>query len=523
MSARDPRSSVVPPRPAGRQVGWPLALGGAALLTVLVVRSAWMCDDAYITLRTVDNLIEGFGLRWNVIERVQAFTHPAWLLLVAPFYAITREAYFTVLAIQIALVVVTLLLAGRLLARSPSDAALMVAAFAGSKAFVDFSTSGLENSLTHALIVALLIVWRRDRERQGRLFAMGAIASGLVLCRLDLAVLVAPLAIAALRPVSRARLTSFALGLALLGAWELFSLIYYGQLVPNTALAKLPAGVSFFQLAGQGARYFLATFHFDPITPTLLAVAIAMLVWRGGRPGRLVATAAGLYCVYVMTVGGDFMAGRFLTPAYVLAVAGAVSLVRWPGSPPVPVIAAGAILALSVVPEASPLRARADFGSGPVAAGQFDRFGVTDERRFYYPSLGLLPVLEGGTTPASHAWAAAGLAMRASGEAVREASNTGLVGFYAGPGVYIIDRNALSDPFLARLPPRPGWRVGHYTRDVPAGYVESRRLDENRMPEGALRRLYDRVQLLTRGSLWQRERWRAIGEQLSGRYNPYEP
>jgi len=34
-------------------------------------------------LRTVRNLVEGEGLRWNLHERVQGFTHPLWMFLLA--------------------------------------------------------------------------------------------------------------------------------------------------------------------------------------------------------------------------------------------------------------------------------------------------------------------------------------------------------------------------------------------------------------------------------------------------------
>ena len=56
-----------------------LARGGlAAALAVfllLALRSAWVAEDAFITLRTVDNLSHGHGPTWNAGERVQAFTH----------------------------------------------------------------------------------------------------------------------------------------------------------------------------------------------------------------------------------------------------------------------------------------------------------------------------------------------------------------------------------------------------------------------------------------------------------------
>ena len=48
--------------------------------------NAWICDDAYITFRTVDNFINGYGLTWNPGERVQAYTHPLCMFIVSFFY-----------------------------------------------------------------------------------------------------------------------------------------------------------------------------------------------------------------------------------------------------------------------------------------------------------------------------------------------------------------------------------------------------------------------------------------------------
>ena len=50
----------------------------ASLLTlvflVVLVRTAWISDDALISLRTVLNVTNGFGLTFNIDERVQTFT-----------------------------------------------------------------------------------------------------------------------------------------------------------------------------------------------------------------------------------------------------------------------------------------------------------------------------------------------------------------------------------------------------------------------------------------------------------------
>jgi arabinofuranosyltransferase len=50
------------------------------MLLAIALRVAWLGDDAYITLRTVENWCSGHGLRWNLVDRVQTFTHPLWML-----------------------------------------------------------------------------------------------------------------------------------------------------------------------------------------------------------------------------------------------------------------------------------------------------------------------------------------------------------------------------------------------------------------------------------------------------------
>lgn len=57
-----------------------------AVVLVFPIFFAWHCDDAFITLRVLDNLVRGEGLRWNALERVQVFTSPLHTLLLAPLY-----------------------------------------------------------------------------------------------------------------------------------------------------------------------------------------------------------------------------------------------------------------------------------------------------------------------------------------------------------------------------------------------------------------------------------------------------
>src|SRR5712692_3374466 len=56
----------------------------------VIVKDAWFNDDSYITFRTVDNFVNGYGLTWNIDERVQVYTHPLWMFLLSMVYFCLR-------------------------------------------------------------------------------------------------------------------------------------------------------------------------------------------------------------------------------------------------------------------------------------------------------------------------------------------------------------------------------------------------------------------------------------------------
>ncbi len=99
---------------------------------------------------------------------------------------------------------------------------------------------------------------------------------------------------------------------------------------------------------------------------------------------------------------------------------------------------------------------------------------IADERAYYYPSTGLLRMNKYNTGP-EIANVQVGLKYAEDGTRVAVSGNTGLIGFYAGPAVYILDFHALSDPLLARLPVQSSYNfvIGHYYRPIPLGYEET--------------------------------------------------
>ena len=153
--------SIATPESA-RGTGSSVALAtSVAVFAVSVINCAWVCDDAFISFRTIDNFVNGYGLRWNVVDRVQAFSHPLWLfLLILPYWAF-GNIYYVVVGTSVILSVVTVYLVCRVFPNHWVKLVWTGIAFSLSKAYVEYGTSGLENPLVYCLIAAFLLCYLR--------------------------------------------------------------------------------------------------------------------------------------------------------------------------------------------------------------------------------------------------------------------------------------------------------------------------------------------------------------------------
>lgn len=474
-----------------------------------VLRVAWLSDDAYITFRVVENAADGLGLTWNPAERVQAYTHPLWLFVLLAGRLVTGELYAGALGLSVALSAAAVWLVAFRLRAGAVATLLGLLVLALSRAFIDYSTSGLENPLTHLLLAAFLVVWFAGRPGDGRVFTLSLLAALLAVNRIDALLLVAP----ALGWAVWQRRSRRALGLALLGLlplllWTAFSLFYYGFPFPNTAYAKLATGIAAGDLARQGLAYLLNSLRWDPLTLAAIAAALVLAVLSRRGAALVVAAGIGLYLLYIVRIGGDFMSGRFLAAPLLAAVVLLIVLVgpvlRRPSTAAAVVIA---VLVLGLMGHVPYLLAGSPTGDDARRDGD-----ITDERAYYTPHTGLFY-----PDRAPHPWAEQGMVLREQGPAVIEHGNVGFLGYYAGPAVHIVDRNGLTDPLLARLPVRDpaDWRIGHFRRDVPPGYIDTLRNGRNLIHDPDLAAFYEPLRLVTRGALWSRERlleiWRLNG------------
>jgi arabinofuranosyltransferase len=493
-----------------------------------LLRTAWLSDDAFISFRTADNVLNGYGLVWNVGERVQVFTHPLWLAVCTLVFGVTGNVYYSAIALGIVITLLTVwILVGRL-ALSWQHALLCFVGILSSKAWIDYSTSGLENPLTHLLVVLFVWQWWDAPSGPSRLRRLALLAALATLNRPDLILLAVPALLAESRRVgSKASFQPLLVGFLPLIAWEAFSFFYYGTPFPNTAYAKLSDGMPRLVRYGHGYDYFWRTATGDPAT--LPIIALAMFTISRARLRRDWAIVAGiaLYLAYVFWVGGDFMMGRFFTPPLMMSVA-LLARAEWVQSTALLRLACGFVLIAGL---AAPWEPALLSGIGyayvrtklvgppstdPLFLPHFRDRQVTDERRYYYESSGLLKVGRRGA-PTYDANDPV-VMLRPEGPRVIVRGTIGFAGFYAGPGVHMIDEYGLADALVARLPGGSATSViGHLERQIPAGYVETIASGENRISDPHLAAFYDRLHFVIAGPLWSRERMTAALKLLAYR------
>jgi len=306
------------------------------LVGLVLIERVGLIDDSYIFLRYARNAAEGLGPVFNAGERVEGFSSPLWMLLLATAasLAVDLESVAWIGGVCFAglsVVVVALAMLGVPHSRRETDIVLLLA-LATSPLVVFAAGSGMDSPLFLFCVTAALVSMLGDQTNKNGVSCRTSIFLLLaLLARSEGALLVGYCGLASLvQQRSVRRLWLVAVGMALL---LIVRYGYYGDWVPNTAYAK----IAFFaaQRWMNGCRYVAeaALAH----GPTLLVAAVSVL-WSMRKTGehrrRLVLLGGWivLYTGYVIYVGGDNIPGwRFLlpiVPAMVLLCHAAVAIVR---------------------------------------------------------------------------------------------------------------------------------------------------------------------------------------------------
>lgn len=481
-----------------------------ALVSLAFLKTAWVSEDAYISFRSIDNFLSGYGLRWNIDERVMVFTHPLWVLLLIPLVAVIKSYFASALILSFVFTMLSTWILCVKVATTNWGRVFVGVALVASMSFASYSSSGLENPLLHFFVS--LAIWRlstgaRTAHKEGLFW--GLIVALAFLTRPDAVLIFMPMAIYAFwqcPPGSWHAFGKWAItGLLPALVWVIFATIYFGSPLPNTFNAKVVSGISYSDNIQQGLWYLYETAWRDPAGAALILVATLMGL-RASDWAKPLAFSALLYCMYIVWVGGDFMAGRFISVLVLLSVGGLLSYEKVkPGiSKVLFTFSCVALLGMFAINNAS-INMPSDYND------RTGFHGVQDERGANYQTNGLFgsrrmngdlssPLYQLGTTvPALFD------NRMSNGEPLRDIVGTvascyvGQFGLAAGAHVHIIDPLALTDPFLSHLPGRKGI-PGHVVRPLPYGYATAVAYGDASLLAPSLLKLWRDVELVYRSN-----------------------
>lgn len=326
---------------------WALARHHRALIPAFLLASAllglhaayyypFMADDAFISLRYSQRLLEGHGLTWSDGMPVEGYSNLLWVLLCA-LLALTGIELTLVARIlgclcsMATIAAVMYAVAPKPGARRYDVAPSLVSALmiAGSGSIAAWAVGGLEQALLAALVAwahAIVVrhidefdLWSRKRqETVGVLLGLVAWTrpDGLIFA---VAILASCLLVGVLSRVRWRVLARIALTVAAFYWLQLaFRLVYYGEWVANTAHVKLALTKTRYL----GGMKYLADGANGLLPLVLLATPVLVGCFaRLTLAKRLIVLAASsiLWSAYVMAIGGDlFPAHRHLVVLVVL-------------------------------------------------------------------------------------------------------------------------------------------------------------------------------------------------------------
>jgi hypothetical protein len=435
----------------------------AAAVAHAALRCRWLSDDAFISFRYAEHLVQGDGLVFNSGERVEGYTNFLWTLLLALGMALGVGPERSSVALGLLAYALTLALLARtgdrIAARARLPAGLGGFAALGFGAMLHariFATGGLETSLFILLVTATLtaVAEVRALDEWLRVGLLGALCT---LCRPDGALVLGGAVFFAWLGGGAPGLRGVLVApVMLLTPWLAWKVYFYGTVIPNTFTAKAGEGARW----GQGALYLWGfTRMYAPLLLGFFAVPLVtrrMFVPRVGWGVLGYGLVSFGWVLYVARVGGDFMFARFLlpvAPALLLAVEEGLALL-------------------------SSARLRLGLGALLLAAlafAPFDRRLLDDrgvdgivEERSWYPAAQveearrqggvLAPMLEGTPVKAVYFGTQAMLA------------------YYSRVPYALEPHVGLTDALVARLPTPDGARTGHGRKAGPA-YLRERGID----------------------------------------------
>lgn len=307
------------------------------LSVIAIVWSIWFAyqnrflqDDAFISFRYAENLVNGLGPVFNAGDRVEGYTNFLWMLLISLgiFLGIAPEVSSVVSGIFLyaASLIVCYRLSKEIWENNNFLSLCFLFLLGSNYSFSSYATGGLETSLVTFLTIASLYFANRilrDADKgTSSFYWLGILFTLLFLTRIDSGLFIGilggyigyrlirkkadvipPLAIVSIPFV------------CIIGGWFLWKYFFYGTILPNTFNAKVHGGLFLKLFSGfEYLHLFLTVYWIGPFL--FICLLFALKHKESANSEFLVLCNLILLseAIYFLSIGGDFMEFRFIVP-----------------------------------------------------------------------------------------------------------------------------------------------------------------------------------------------------------------
>lgn len=276
----------------------------------------FFADDSLITIRYAQRLIDGHGLTWTDGIKVEGYSNLLWVLILAFFGKLGANMILVarILGVIFAVTNVYLLIeyANKRYKDAPVVLSIALFLFSASAIVAVWAIGGLENSLV-SMLALISIIKYLDYRQYGNIRSLwfSSVSLGMLcITRPDgvlLSVIIGLYHIISNRNdfkkalVSLSKLAVFPL--ILYFGQLIFRIIYYGELVPNTAHVKVSPSLYH---AYTGLLYTLRFFKSNFTLFIIAMSSLAYLVYIKKSESLLYIMLIGIWAAYISFIGGDF-------------------------------------------------------------------------------------------------------------------------------------------------------------------------------------------------------------------------
>ncbi|MBI5476090.1 MAG: hypothetical protein HY964_05060 [Ignavibacteriales bacterium] len=297
------------------------------LLAIIAWMHRFIQDDAFISFRYAANLVNGSGLVWNPNERVEGYTNFLWTIFISGgiFIGIEPILFSFILGILFfCLSNITTYKIAKHILQSDHAAFVIMLLLGLNYTFISFATGGLETQMQTAFLLIgayySFSMIESNTFLPKNLFCISFTFSLALLTRLDSGIIILPIiSVIAFKIYSisignKIKLISYLVipMFVIIGVWFSWKLSYYGDILPNTFYLKASSSTS--PLKG---LKFVSTFFFSyllmPVVIFLL-FGVKRIIMNRNTILIIISVATGLWILYLIKIGGDFMEFRLFVP-----------------------------------------------------------------------------------------------------------------------------------------------------------------------------------------------------------------